>query len=157
MIGPSCLTRSNMDWRRLAVFIAINIVVSVAATLITLSIWESSRQPASAPLATPIAEAQSTPAPQATPIATSLPTDVPAPTFTPTPPGPFLYTIQPGDTLGSLALEFDVALEELLAANGLTEDAILSVGQQITIPVPGVPEDASSPAATPEATSAPAL
>ena len=111
-----------MNWRRLAIFIAINAIVSAAVTLLVLSWWES-RRPAAAPIPTPIALAVSTRPPDATPIPAS--TQPPTPAITATPSRPFVYTIQSGDTLGSLSLEFDVPLEDLLAANNLTEDAIL--------------------------------
>jgi len=143
-----------MNWRRLAIFIAINAIVSAAVTLLVLSWWES-RRPAAAPIPTPIALALSTRPPDATPIPAS--TQPPTPTITATPGGPFVYTIQSGDTLGSLSLEFDVPLEDLLAANNLTEDAILPLGQEITIPSGGSTEIAPTPDATPAATSGPAL
>lgn len=141
-----------MNWRRLAVFIAINVIVSAAVTLLVLSIWES-RRPAPAPQPAPTARPLDPTSPLA---ATPLPeaTQPPLPTASPSPAtaGPFMYIIQPGDTLGSLSLKFDVPLAALLAVNSLSEDAILSVGQEITIPVgasiAAVPTVAASPAAT---------
>lgn len=149
-----------MDWRRVAVFILINAIVSALVTLAVLSIWESGRQ-TSAPIPTSFPAAQATRLPDATPgiTPTELPPSVPA--DTPTPSGPFVYTIEAGDTLGSLSLKFDVSLEDLLAANGLTEDAILSVDQEIIIPIGGSTDIASAPtvpSTTPVPTSAnPAL
>lgn len=53
----------------------------------------------------------------------------------PTPtPGPFVYAVQPGDTIGSIALKFGKDMIELIEANGLIESDILSVGQEILIP-----------------------
>jgi LysM repeat protein len=130
-----------MDWRRMALFIAINAVVSAAVTLLVLSWWEA-RRPAT-PVSTP------RPPDAASTADSTLPAE---PTRAPTPAGPFAYTIQAGDTLGSLSLDFDVPLSDLLAANGLAEDAILSIGQVITIPLGGLtttaPESTASPAAT---------
>lgn len=51
---------------------------------------------------------------------------------TPTPAG--LYVVQSGDTLSSLAEEFGTTVEELLAANGLTNPDALQVGQSLLIP-----------------------
>ncbi|MBC8160319.1 MAG: LysM peptidoglycan-binding domain-containing protein [Roseiflexaceae bacterium] len=51
---------------------------------------------------------------------------------TPTPAG--LYVIQQGDTLGALAEEFGSSVEELLAANGLTDPNAIQVGQPLLIP-----------------------
>lgn len=53
----------------------------------------------------------------------------------PTPtPGPFVYAVQPGDTIGSIAIKFGKDMIELIEANGLIESDILSVGQEILIP-----------------------
>jgi LysM repeat protein len=51
---------------------------------------------------------------------------------TPTPAG--LYTVQAGDTLGGLAEEFGTTVEELLAANGLTDPNAIQAGQTLIIP-----------------------
>lgn len=50
----------------------------------------------------------------------------------PTPAG--LYTVQEGDALSSLAEEFGTTVEELLAANGLTDPNAIQVGQLLIIP-----------------------
>ncbi|KAB8143961.1 LysM peptidoglycan-binding domain-containing protein [Chloroflexia bacterium SDU3-3] len=51
---------------------------------------------------------------------------------TPTPAG--LYIVQQNDTLGGIAGEFGSTVEELLAANGLTDADALQVGQALLIP-----------------------
>jgi len=137
-----------MDWRRMAIIIAINVVVSAAVTLIILSMWESRRSSVAATPASIVVVATQAARPTA---ATEVPGPQPpaTPTITPTPAGPFQYVIQSGDTLGSLSLEFGVPLEDLLTANDLTEDAVLSVGQEITIPVGGLTTPTPTP--TPEA------
>lgn len=49
------------------------------------------------------------------------------------------YTIQPGDTLSSIAEQFDISLETLLWANNLSQNSILKPGQNLVIlPVSGV-------------------
>ena len=50
----------------------------------------------------------------------------------PTPAG--LYRVQPGDTLSGLAEEFGTTVEELMAANGLTDANALQTGQTLIIP-----------------------
>ena len=44
------------------------------------------------------------------------------------------YTVQPGDTLGSIAQGYGITLEALMQANGLNEASILSVGIVLNIP-----------------------
>jgi LysM repeat protein len=51
---------------------------------------------------------------------------------TPTPAG--LYKVQAGDTLSGLAEEFGTTVEELMAANGLTDANALQAGQTLIIP-----------------------
>jgi LysM repeat protein len=51
---------------------------------------------------------------------------------TPTPAG--LYVVQPGDTLGSLAEDFGTTVEEIMAANGLTDPNAIEIGQTLLIP-----------------------
>ena len=44
------------------------------------------------------------------------------------------YTVQPGDTLGSIAAQFDVTVGELAAANDLADVDVLNVGQVLNLP-----------------------
>src|SRR5687768_11140425 len=45
-----------------------------------------------------------------------------------------IYIVQPGDSLSSIAARFSVNLQELMAANGITDPNQLAVGQQLIIP-----------------------
>ena len=74
--------------------------------------------------------------PQLDPTPTSTPTATPAPTSTPvTAQQTFLsHSVQSGDTLLSIAGEYDVTVEALQQANNLADD-FLSIGQELTIPV----------------------
>ena len=49
-------------------------------------------------------------------------------------PTPFAYTIQQGDTISSIALEFGVSIDDLVAANPEISPNAMSVGQVINIP-----------------------
>jgi LysM repeat protein len=51
---------------------------------------------------------------------------------TPTPPGQ--YIVQAGDTLEGLAAEFGTTVEEIMAANNLTDPDTIQVGQALVIP-----------------------
>ncbi len=87
------------------------------------------------PVASPVAaEATATPTPE--PIAPPEPTATPAP-VQPEPtaaPGTSTYTVQPGDTLFALAARFGTTVNELAALHNLSPDAMLAVGQVLTIP-----------------------
>lgn len=83
------------------------------------------------------------PAAQPTVEATvEAPTPVP-PTTEPTgetgqpPTGPTSYTVQAGDTLFSISQRFNVPMQDIATANNLSNVNSLSVGQVLTIPVPG--------------------
>jgi LysM repeat protein len=82
--------------------------------------------------------ATGTPAPTATRTPDITATAEP-PSATPEPPAepdPRTYTVEPGDTLRRIATQFDVSVEALLEANGLTpeEADALPVGQELIIP-----------------------
>lgn len=49
-------------------------------------------------------------------------------------PTPFVYTVQPGDTMGGIALKFNVKIEDLQAANPDVSPNSMSVGQVLKIP-----------------------
>lgn len=60
-----------------------------------------------------------------------------------------LYVIQAGDTLGRLSTLYGVPLEDILLVNGIDNPNILQVGQEILIPVNGIPTP--TPTVTPTA------
>jgi LysM repeat protein len=70
------------------------------------------------------------------------------------------YTVQTGDTLYDIAQRFGVSVDDLMAANEITDPASLSIGQKLVIPgqeAGGAPEETASPeaeaaAATPTTT-----
>jgi murein DD-endopeptidase MepM/ murein hydrolase activator NlpD len=57
-----------------------------------------------------------------------------APVPSPNPSEPLQYTVQEGDTLGAIAQTYDVSLEDLMAANELTDPNVLRIGQVLIIP-----------------------
>jgi LysM repeat protein len=80
-------------------------------------------------------------------LGTPRPTRTAAPTSTPT---PFTYTIAKDDTMLGIALKFGVSLEELQAANPTANPRMLSVGQQLVIPLGGAtPQVFTTPTALP--------
>lgn len=76
------------------------------------------------------------------------------------------YVVKEGDTLGAIALEFDLTVEELVKANDLESADFIRVGQTLTIPTglvalatlaptPTATESAPADAATPVAENTP--
>ncbi len=78
---------------------------------------------------------------------------------TPTPAG--LYIIQENDTLSGIAERFGTTVDEIIAANGLTDPNALQVGQALIIPslmrtpVVATPAATLDPSVSPTATLAP--
>lgn len=58
----------------------------------------------------------------------------PAPT---TAAGPTTHTVQAGDTLGAIAQQYGVSINDIALANNLANIDTLDVGQQLIIPAPG--------------------
>jgi LysM repeat protein len=99
--------------------------------------------------------ASDTPTPSTTPTPSDTPTITPTltpsetPTLaaTPTASAPFLYTVQVDDTLSGIADRFDVEFIVIMALNGLSNETVLFVGQELIIPDPntGLPDPTALP------------
>jgi LAS superfamily LD-carboxypeptidase LdcB len=101
-----------------------------------------------------------------TPVSPGVGTPSPAPATSPTPavtPTPTVteYVVQEGDTLFDIAQRFGTTAEAVAAANGISVDDTLQIGQVLIIPVDGTPASPATPTPTPTtgngATSAPDL
>lgn len=120
-----------------------NIVISaMASTLLACSSVAVSERP------TPEPVIRLTPAPtqniggtQTAFAAQSIPT--------PTPRG--LYIVKPGDTLGSIADNFETTVDEIIAQNNIADPNRIEVGQQLIIPslLTATSEPIESPSETP--------
>jgi LysM repeat protein len=103
----------------------------VTLLLLTLALMMCAPPPPSGPRPTAATILEITPAPTlnldatATEYARRL---VPSPT----PAG--LYVVQQGDTLSGLAEDFGTTVEEIMAANGLTDPNAIQSGQTLIIP-----------------------
>ncbi|MCP5098462.1 MAG: LysM peptidoglycan-binding domain-containing protein [Chloroflexi bacterium] len=88
--------------------------------------------------------------------AEETPADGDATAVPPNPNGPITeettHTIAAGDSLYRLSLIYGPSIEEIAAANNISETDTLDIGQVLKIPVPGsvdvTPEDPDPPAAT---------
>ena len=73
-----------------------------------------------------------------------LPTDQP---LIPT-PTPFSHTIQSGDTLYGIAIQYNISLDKLVSANSGVDTSLLTVGTKLVIPF-SEEDDLSVPSPTP--------
>jgi LasA protease len=80
------------------------------------------------PIASPTANV-----PEILPSFTPLPVGSPQPVVTAT-SGPQNYTVKPGDYPGSIAAQFNISVDDLLAANKLTAETIIYPGDVLLIP-----------------------
>lgn len=63
-----------------------------------------------------------------------FPTQAQEPSATPSPASGPIYIIQPGDSLSGIASRFNISLNDLLAANNISDPNNISAGQRLTIP-----------------------
>lgn len=138
-----------MPARRLLAFILLNIVVSATVVLAILFWWEG-RQ---AEPVEPIAEAQlMTTAPAAAIADTDqliVEADSAAEVATAEAEELPRYTVLAGDTLGKISTEFDVSIADILLMNGMDNPNFLQVGEELIIPVGGIPTATPPPTETP--------
>ncbi len=142
-----------MNAKRLIAYLILNVIVSASATFGVMYFWDKSHPVASAPCASA----------EATPLAASLPAAVVLPSATAPSPAtatPAIHVVQGGETLGALAQRYNVTLEALMQANGLTDPNVLQVGQTLLIPASGsepAPAAPGTPGALPTNAAEPPL
>lgn len=119
-------------------FLFLNIIVSAVVILGILFWWDNRGDRAVVDTPEPTAD-----------LAMGLPTPViaepPSGTVAPEAPAaadasePVVHVVQSGDTLGIISQRYDVTVDDIMLVNGLTNPNLISVGQQLTIPVGGIP------------------
>lgn len=135
-----------MSLRRMLPFLLINILVS---TVTVVLVWSALQRRGAviaeprAPIPTPTlaiaVDSGSDPAvaeqpTNATESTSAEPTAIP-PTPAPTEPtGPILHVVQAGDSIGGISIEYDVSMDEIMAANGLDDPNTIFIGQELMIP-----------------------
>jgi LysM repeat protein len=137
------------QWKRLAYFLFLNILVSACTVLAVLVIWERVRGPL-VPPSSGVNPATVVSMGSASPTALSQP---PTPALSPTEED-FIaqnletYQVQPGDTLGLIAEQFGVAVEDLIKINQIPDPNALPAGMVLYIPRPNAPQPSPTPAPT---------
>jgi LysM repeat protein len=104
-----------------------------------------------------------------TAVAAALPAESPTPTLLEGYPnttirdndGAIVYQVKPGNTLIEIAVTYDLTMEELYSLNGLTDQSIISIGQEIVVGYIPTPEvvggSADLPLDAPTATPSPTM
>jgi len=121
------------SWKGLALFLVLNVLVSVCATLTVLYIWDLNRGESQTDglqgSLLPFLELRPTPQ------ETILPTNTVPVEAQATPTQAFLaYEVKPGDDFSSIAEKFGVSVDDLIAVNGFTVDQPLGAGEILQIP-----------------------
>lgn len=134
-----------MSARKMIPFLLLNIVVSTVVVLAILYLWDNregdSESSVSAPTTITPAFLQDTAVPQ----------QVIAPTNTAEPEaGPLIHVVQAGDTIGTISQLYDVTIADIVSENGLVNENVISVGQQLVIPIGGTSTPEPVPTAVPE-------
>ena len=133
-----------MNFKRLFFYLLLNVIVSATTILIVLNIWDRINHPETA-----------APEPVSllpTVIASAIP---PTATLTPKPTMALRpYEVGPGETLGGIALQFEMGVDELLEINSLTDPDELVIGMILFVPASSAetdaPQDESPPASESE-------
>ncbi len=135
-----------MSVRRMLPFILINIVVSATVVLLILFIWDN-RTPAEETAAVTAEPQVTSPAVAGDGTSEAAPTQAPQQNED----GQTTHTVQPGESLGAISQQYDVPMEDIMAANGISDPNFLQVDQVLIIPIGGLPTatPAPSPTATP--------
>ena len=115
--------------KQLLILSGVAVVILVASVITGLTLSRGGVLPTPTPTVT------FTPTITLTPTVTPTPTETPVPLPTSTPIPPQSYTVQSGDTLSTIAEQFDLTTDELVAYNaGLSE--MIVEGDAILIPPP---------------------
>jgi LysM repeat protein len=140
-----------MSLRRMVPFLLLNILISAAVVLGILYWWDNRDQPVETenmvlvtvtPTGLPPTIAVEQPA-QSEESAQETEEEAAEEDALP------VHVVQSGETLGTISQRYNVTIDDIMAANGLDNPNFLSVGQQLVIPVGGLPEPTAVPTETP--------
>ncbi len=135
-----------MGIKRYIPFVLLNVLISAAVVLGLLYLWDQNKIELEEK-ATATSVAATAPVATAAAVATASAPPTPVPT-----PEPVRHIVRAGDTLGNIAEQYDVPLEDIAAVNNILDPNLLDVGTELIIPVGGIPTVTAEP--TPLPTSA---
>jgi LysM repeat protein len=126
-------------------FLLLNIIVSTVVVLAILYWWDNRDGGSNTAVSIPTTITPTTLQNATVAQPNLVATDTPEPDD-----GPLIHIVKAGDTLGTISQLYDVTVEEIVVENGLPNENIISVGQQLIIPVGGVSTPVPPPTAVPE-------
>lgn len=143
-----------MSFRRLLPLLLLNVAVSLVVALSVIYVYERRTASRAVPVATALVAAATPGAlddggvpPAVAEAGADSAESTPIPT--PLPDGPITHIVKQGESIGALSLTYDVPMADIMAANGLTDPNLISVGQALIIPLGGADAEPTVPAATP--------
>ena len=135
-----------MSLRQMLPFFLLNIIVSAVVVLSILFWWDNRGlgNGLAAATATAALPEGVLPTPNiAAPPSGTVPTEAESAASE-----PVVHTVQAGETLNIISQQYDVSIDDIMAANGMTDPDVITVGQVLTIPVGGLPEPTVAPTET---------
>jgi len=150
------------DFKRFFYMLLLNVFVSATVTLTVLYFWQRSHTESSlligeVPEEVVTAFATFTPKPTGTSPITHTEAAFLTPTSLPEPQKPAaptatirseVYRVKAGDTLGIIANQFQVTINDLIVLNELSDPDTLSIGQELLIPLEPLPSPVPQPTNT---------
>ena len=138
-----------MSFRRMAPFLLLNILVSAAVVLGILYWWDGRDRPVETDNMV-LVTVTTTAVPPTIAVDRPIVPDEPVSEEAPAEEeGPTIHVVQSGETLGTISQRYDVTVEDIMAANGLDNPNFLSVGQELIMPIGGLPTPTPIPTETP--------
>ena len=134
-----------MSFRQMLPFLLLNVVVSAVVVLSILFWWDNRGGDGAATEPTAAAELPEGVLP--TPNIAAPPSGIIAPEATALASAnePVVHTVQAGETLNIISQQYDVSVEDIMQVNGMDNPNFIAVGQQLAIPVGGIPEPTVAP------------
>jgi LysM repeat protein len=144
-----------MSFRQMLPFLFLNVIVSAVVVLSILFWWggRGGESGAAEPTAAGDVAGGGLPTPNI--AAPPSGTIQPEATAAAASEGPVVHVVAAGETLNVISGLYDVSIEDIMTANGLTDPNFIGVGQQLTIPVGGIPTPTVPPPTEPAALPSP--
>ncbi len=133
-----------MSFRQMLPFLFLNVVVSAVVVLSILFWWDNRGGESLAEATSAVAAVDGV---LPTPNIAAPPSGTAAPEATAAASGnePVVYIVQAGETLNSISQQYDVSVDDIMLVNGMDNPNLIGVGQQLTIPVGGIPTPTTAP------------